>query len=79
MPLLMHEIDKSEGEDNPPRVKRTRRGLPRPTYKVSSACALRCSGAANSCKYVRSRAIAVVKYFSRELLENNLYNIRVSL
>ena len=51
MSLLMHEIDGSEGEDNPRRVKRTRRGFPHPTYKASSACALRCSGAINSCEY----------------------------
>ena len=42
-PLLMHEIDGSEGVDDPPPVKRTRRVFPRPTYKASSACALRCS------------------------------------
>ena len=71
---LMHEIDGSEGEGSPPRVKRTRRVFPRPTYNASSACALRCSGAANSCEYVRGRAIAVVDYFSREVCsKTNLY------
>ena len=69
---FMHEIDGSEGEDSPPRVKHTRRVFPRPTYKASSACAVRCSGAANSCVYVRVRAIAVVDYVSRELLFKNL-------
>ena len=69
MSLLMLEIDLSEGEDNPPCLKRTRRGFPHPSYKASSVCALRCSGAANSCVYVRSQAIAVVAYFSRELIE----------
>ena len=68
---LRHVVDArddgSEGEDNTPRVKRTRRVFPRPTYKASFACALRCSGAANPCEYVRGRAIAVVDYFSREL------------
>ena len=65
--LLMREIYGSEGEHNPPRVKRTRCAFPRPTYKASSACALRCSGAENSCVYVRGRAIAVVDFFLREL------------
>ena len=61
--VLMHKIDGSEGGDSPPRVKRTRRVFPRPTYKAPSACALRCSGAANSCEYVRDRAIAAVIIF----------------
>ena len=39
MPLLMCEIDGSEGEDIPPRLKRTRRTFSGPTYKASSACA----------------------------------------
>ena len=39
MSLLIHEIDGSEGEDNTPRVKRTRRAFPRPTYNASFACA----------------------------------------
>ena len=52
----MHEIDRSEGEDNPPRVKRTRRVFPRHTCKASSACALRCSGRANSWEYVVERS-----------------------
>ena len=32
--LLMHEVDESEGEDSPPRVKRRREG---PFYKASFA------------------------------------------
>ena len=63
----MHKIDGSEGEDINPRVMRARRVFPRPTYKAYSACALTCSGAANSCEYVRGRAIAVIDYISREL------------
>ena len=39
--------------------------------KPSSVCALRCSGAADSCVYVRGRAIAVVDYFSRELCKQS--------
>ena len=39
MPLFMHELDGSEGEDSPPRVKRTRCVFLRPPYKNSSACA----------------------------------------
>ena len=38
MPLLVHEIDGSEGEDKPRRVKRTRHDIPRPTYQASSEC-----------------------------------------
>ena len=53
---LMPDIDGSEGEDNPPRMKRTRRVFPRPTYKASSACALRCSVARNSWEYVVERS-----------------------
>ena len=51
MSLLMREIDGSRGEDYPARVKRTRRVF-RPTYKASSACALRCPFAANLCECV---------------------------
>ena len=40
--------------------------LSRPTNKASSACALSCSGAADTCACVRHRAIAVVDYFLRE-------------
>ena len=61
--LLMHDIDRSQGEGNPARVKRTRRVFPRPTDKASSACALRCSGAANSGECVRNRAIEFVADF----------------
>ena len=56
MSLLMHDIDGSEGRDNPPHVKRTRRVFPRPIYKASSACALRCSSAANSCENAVERS-----------------------
>ena len=70
--LFMHEIDGSDGEDNPPRVKRTRRVFPRPTYEASSACALRCSGAANSRECVRSQATAVVDHFSRQLCSETI-------
>ena len=62
----MHEIDESEREYNPPCVKRTRRVFPRSNYIVSSACALRCSGAANSCEYVRGRATAGLLIIFRE-------------
>ena len=79
MSFWMHEIDGNNGEDNPPRVKRTRRVFPRPIYEASSARALRCSGVANSCEYVRGRAIAVVDCFSRELCSKKNTSIRVSL
>ena len=70
MSLLMHEIDGSEGDINPPRVKRIRRVFPCPTYNASSACAemfwcgelIRAGG----------RAIAVVDYFARTASKNNL-------
>ena len=66
MSSLMHEIDGREGGENPPRLERTWRVFHRPIYKASSACALRFSGAANSCEYVRSRAVAVVDYIWQE-------------
>ena len=66
---LMHEIDLSEGGDNPARAKRTRHDFPRPIYNASSACALNCSGAANSCECVRSRAIVGVVIFSRTIFK----------
>ena len=67
--VVVHARDpreRGEGEDNP----RTRRVFPHPTYpayKAPSACALRCSGAANTCECVRSRAIAVADCFSLQL------------
>ena len=79
MSLFMHEIVGGEEEDNPPRVKRTRRVFPRPTYKGSYVCALIYSGAANPCEYVRGRAIAVVDYYSRELCSKNNLQSRASL
>ena len=71
---MMHEINGSEGEHNRLRVKRTRRVFPRPTYKASSACALTCSGRANS---VRTRAIAFVDFFPRGLSSKNNLQIPV--
>ena len=73
MSLMMLEIDGSEGEDDPPCLKRTRRGFPRPTYEASSVCALRCSGAANLRVYVRSRAIAAVDYFPESFVQKTIY------
>ena len=67
----MREIDGSEGEDNPPRVKRTRRAFPRLAYKASSACAemLWFSELAR----VRSQAIAVCfRLFLENFVQNNL-------
>ena len=63
MSLLMHEIDGSEGEDNPSRVNT--RVFPRSTYKASSASMLRCSGPANSYQYVVERSPLLI--ISREL------------
>ena len=60
MPLLVHEIDGSEGEDNPPRAKRIRRVFPRPIAKLHLRGEL---------VRVRSRAIAVVDYFARTLFQ----------
>ena len=56
MSSLTHEIDGSERQDNPTRVKSTRRVIPRLTYKASSACAgmLWCDELVR----VRTRAIA---------------------
>ena len=73
------EIDGSEGEDNPPRVKHTRLVFLRPTCKASSACTLRCSGAAKSCGYVRGRAIGVVDYFFARTVFKNQSASLVSL
>ena len=67
----MYEIDGCEREDNPPRLKRKRRVFPRPTYKASSACALRCAGAANSCEYVHGGAIAVVIIFRENFVQKS--------
>ena len=60
--VLMYEIGGSEGENNPARVKRTRRVFPHLTCKASSACAemFWCGELVR----VRSRAIAVVDYFA---------------
>ena len=41
-------------------LKRTRHVFLRPTYKASSAYALRCSGAANSCEYAVERSPLVI-------------------
>ena len=71
-PLLMNKINRSEGEDKPPSVKRTRRVIPRPTYKTSSACVgmLRCGELVR----LRSRAIAIVDHFARTLSEKQSAN-----
>ena len=70
---LTHEIDGSEEEGNTPRVKRTRRGFPRPTFNASSVCALRCSGVVNSCVYVRSRAIPLLIIFRKNWLQETIW------
>ena len=80
MSLLMHEIDRSKGEDNPPRAKRTWRVLPRPTHKASSACALRCSGVANSWEYVVERSPLLITFreaFVKKQYVNSGFIIRV--
>ena len=73
MLVLMHEIDGSKGDDNPSRVKRTRRVFPRPIYTASSACSemLWCGELAR----VRSRAIAVGDYFARTLSQKQNVNL----
>ena len=59
MLLLMHDIGGSEGEDNLPRMKRTRRfSLTRP--KKLQLRALRCSGAANSYEHVVKRSLLLI-------------------
>ena len=76
MSLLMHEIDGSEGGDNLRRVKRTRRVFLRPTYKASCACALRYSGAANSCGYVVERS-PLLLIFSENFVQKSICNFSV--
>ena len=72
MSLLTHEIDGSEGADNPPGVKRTRRVFLRPTDEASSACAeILWYGEPVR---VRSRAIAVVDCFARTLSKKRFVN-----
>ena len=80
MSLLMHEIDGSEGEDKPPRVKRTRRVFPRPTDNASSARALRCSRAANSCEYVVERSPLLITFHGglvKQSVKSSSLRIRV--
>ena len=82
MSLLMHEIDGSEGRDNPPHVKRTRRVFPRPIYKASSACALRCSSAANSCENAVERSPLLIIFHEGFVKKQSVYSgsiIRPSL
>ena len=83
--MLMLEIDLNKGEDNPPCLKCTRRGFPRPACKVSSVCALRCSGAAkrepqNSSAArlweVNSSEMRCALHFEKKCDELDMYNTR---
>ena len=63
MSLVMHEIDESEGDDNPPHVKRTRRVFPRPTFKESFICVcgemLWCSELVRVCTWSNDRRSSI--------------------